>query len=480
MALRLERSLLIYLIYISYKGEDIMRSPTKRNFIAILTLLFVLTIGVGGSVFAQGKGHGGGKGNGGGGGQAQKGGQPPNAGRQGPPAQFQRPQPQYQRPQPQANPARQMGRGQERGKARIEQRPQPQGNPGWQMGRGQERGKIRVEQARPQPPQWRIEQPRAKQDRRPEFRNVPQPQYDPWQGRDKGRGAKQARNNQRGYQAPGLLGPPIKKDGWPNNYGYDRSTEVHIRNADRKALKDQEKMMRAYSGRTYSGGYYYQPNIVDVRRTDGWRDNILRTVVSNVITTNTPGYYLPQYTTTYYTPSYYPSAYDNGAYYGSYQSYPYNYGTVTYYNFYEPYDYSYSPYSYENSYSSDYYAGDSGLPYLSGSSSIGGFVGRLFSQLITFGYNQGYRDAQYARTQGRRVRFYEDPYDPYVYTPQDITFEDVGYDPYSCSGENRRYLSEGYQLGYRDALYGTTQYDPYADGGNLDLISALIGSSLSL
>jgi hypothetical protein len=112
---------------------------------------------------------------------------------------------------------------------------------------------------------------------------------------------------------------------------------------------------------------------------------------------------------------------------------------------------------------------------------MGGFLGRLFSELIAFGYNQGFRDAQYLRSNGySRVRYYQDPYDPYVYTSQDVVFQDIGYDPYSCFSENRRYLSEGYELGYRDALYGRTEYDPYAYGGNLDLVSALIGSSLSL
>jgi len=479
-----------------------MRSPKTRNFIAVMALTLAFAM-AGGSIFAQGKGHGGGGGKGNGGGQGQRGGPPPNAGRKGPPPQIQRaPQAQFQRPQPRPQPQFQRPQPQFQRpqpnagwQKRIEQRPQPQVNPGWQMGRGQERARMRMEQ-RPQsqPQQWRIEKPR-KEDRRPEFRSVPQ--YDPWQAANINRGGKKERERQNA--APGLLAAPVQSRAWPNNYGYDRSTEVHLRNAERKALKEQEKAFRQRENAVWAynrNNYYYPPARVDVRRTDGWRDNVLRTVVANVLTANTTGsyYYLPQYTPAYsYTPSYdyYPQSYDYGNYYGSsyvpYQYYdPYQSGnTVTYYNFYDPYGYSYSgnsPYLDSYSYAPEYLGADIGLPVIGDTSSIGGFVSRLFSELLAFGYNQGYRDALYTRSQNQRVRYFNDPYDPYVYVPDNTVevYEDVGYDPYSCLGENRRYLSEGYELGYRDALYGTTDYDPYYNDGNVDLISALIGSSLSL
>jgi len=261
-----------------------------------------------------------------------------------------------------------------------------------------------------------------------------------------------------------------------------------MRNAERKALMDQERAARTYN----QNYYYYPPARVDVRPTYSWRDNVLRTVVANVLTANTTGsYYVPQYSLTdLYTPSYnyYPQSYDYGTDYSSYSPYQYYQPyqeTVTYYNFYDPYDYSYtsySPYSYDYSYSPDVFGAGIGLPVVDDTSSMGGFVGRLFGELLAFGYNQGYRDALYTRSQRQRVRYFNDPYDPYVYVPDNTVdvYEDVGYDPYSCLGENRRYLSQGYELGYRDALYGTTQYDPYYDNGSVDLISALIGSSLSL
>ena len=160
-----------------------------------------------------------------------------------------------------------------------------------------------------------------------------------------------------------------------------------------------------------------------------------------------------------------------------------------YFNFYDPYvpyvtysanDYGYT--SYGTPYYADYYADNVGLPYLATSSSVGGFVGRMFSELMAYGYNQGYRDALYARSNGYNTRYFDDPYDPYVYTPETVVYQDIGYNPYSSFGENRRYLSEGYELGYRDALYSRNQYDPYNNYGanNVDLVSALISAVISI
>jgi hypothetical protein len=467
-----------------------MRSAATRN---ILGFLAIILFAISGTAFGQGKGHGGGGNGGHGGGSPQKGGgPPPNAGRpqmQRPQPQMQRPQPQMQRPQPQfQRPQPQFQRPQPQ-----PQFQRPQVMPGWQqMGKGQGKAKGRLEEARPQPQMqgWRIEQPRP-QKARPEVRLQPQPQFDPkvWQKPGKGGG-------KNGYPALGLLGPPIQNRAWPNNYGYQRSTEVHLRNDERKALREQSRIAASYDRLNY------RPSRVDVRRTDAWRDNILRSVVASAINTGVSYYSSPNYgydysySQPYYPPSYnsgyYPASYSSG-YYPDYQYYPvYQYpaytGTVTYYNFYDPYDYSYSSYGYSDPNYTDYYADniglpgyyadDIGLPYLSGSSSLGGFVSRLFSELMAVGYNQGYQDALYTRTHSRRTSYlYEDPYDPYVLVQENVV-EDVGYNPYSCIAANRRYVSEGYELGYRDALYGTTDYDPYYEGGNIDLVSALISATL--
>jgi hypothetical protein len=299
-------------------------------------------------------------------------------------------------------------------------------------------------------------------------------------GRDHGRG-----NRFKVFPSDSVKG----NHAWPNNYGYERSTAVHLRNYERKALKEQARLQGRYFDERYDRVVRIEPP----QRYD-WRDNVLRSVVYSVVSNNYPTYYYPSqlgssyYPEPYSYPSYsYYSSYPSGYYTSAYQYYP-GYVTTSYYDFYDPYGYStaYDPYAYSYSnYSAydpyySYSAYGSGLPFLSGSSGMGGFLSRLFSELIAYGYNQGYNDAIYARSAGYRTRYYSDPYDPYVYVADSQGFEDIGYDPFSCVGENRRYLSEGYELGYRDALYGQTDYDPYYDNSNVDLISALITTALSV
>jgi hypothetical protein len=265
------------------------------------------------------------------------------------------------------------------------------------------------------------------------------------------------------------------------NRGQQRKAEVHARNAERKAWRDSSRTLGGY----FTGGDQYRDygSRIYVRQFDPLRDNILRSVVVSVLASDSGYFYSPSY-----VGGYYDSGYDRGYYdyYDAYSVYSdYYYPEGSYYNFYSPYyvdSYAYTPvYYYGEPYYADYYADDLGLPYLAPSSSIGGFVGNLFGELVAFGYNQGYQDALYARSQGYNTRYYDDPYDPYVYVEQEeIVFEDVGYNPYSCFGLNRRYVSEGYELGYRDALYGETEYDPYDDGTNVDLVSVLISTVISL
>lgn len=96
------------------------------------------------------------------------------------------------------------------------------------------------------------------------------------------------------------------------------------------------------------------------------------------------------------------------------------------------------------------------------------FVSSLIGGFLTQGYDQGFLAGQYARRNGLDE---DDYYDPYVY-------EDGMYDPYSVTlGQNRQLLSEGYDLGYQDALSGQSDYDPI-DDGNVDLVSLLLNNVL--
>ena len=96
----------------------------------------------------------------------------------------------------------------------------------------------------------------------------------------------------------------------------------------------------------------------------------------------------------------------------------------------------------------------------------GGLFRQLFTHLLAIGYDQGYQDGVAARDIRERDRVF---YDPYAY-------DNAAYDPYSVSlGDNRRCLSQGYELGYQDAINEIDGYDQFQDGG-VDLISVLIGT----
>lgn len=491
-----------------------MRSRNKSSFYAFWALLLIVLMGAGFGAFAQGKGKGGGGGNKGGGGDGNRGGGRPQMVNPGPPQR-------QERQQPQAQP---------RGWERQAQRQQPQYIPapvqrqpdrgGWQNpGRA-----ARIEQPRPQPqPQYRVER-----QRRPDFNRIqPQPQYRVEQQRrpdfgriqqqlqyriERGSGNRSWKQEQRAIQrnvyTPPIQGPPSSSRAWPNNYGYQRSTEVHLRNAERKAFKDQEKMLRRQAridGRTFDERSYRQ-NVYQYRQREAWRENVLRSVVSNVLVNNNNYYYTPQpqyqtysygspydYGSTYYYGSPYNQAYyDNSYGYNYYDPYPQYqsfYGDPYYYG-YQPAGYGYSPYYGGNSYyGGDPYYSYGGDPYYSGglvdqfplaslfnSGSGGGFVTRLLSGLLAYGYDQGYRDGLYARRNGYGEQYYQDPF---AYADEPYGTYSF-FDPSYSVGENREYLSEGYGLGYEDALYRRNQYDPYRNGGNLDLVSMLLGSVLQM
>jgi hypothetical protein len=308
--------------------------------------------------------------------------------------------------------------------------------------------------------------------------------------------------------------------------GLIRSQEVHQRNAERHALPaDQRSWGGSFGNENWYGSRYGDNNFGrrdrwDDRRRDYWRENSIRNAIVNVIYGNAGGYYdyYPQnyayyygtpYNPIYYTESYYSyprylnyssyygyplfftdyysSAYSNyydpyAGYYDPYASYydrygnyydAYNAGYYDPYGGYQSFSYDYQPFSYYSQ--AGYYDSFNDYPYdsddycsLSSNTYYYGSLPATYSQLLASGYDEGYSDGLYARYNNYGDRYY---YDPYVY-------EDTGYDPYSYSlGENRRCLSEGYKLGYKDALYGRNQYNPLYNG-NVSLVSLLVGSAL--
>jgi len=256
------------------------------------------------------------------------------------------------------------------------------------------------------------------------------------------------------------------------------------------------------------------------RGRNDWRESRVRDTIANVITgysgrssydpyygtPYSPNYYATNYysySTNYYNSPYYPSYYDSG-YYNNYESSYYNYPdysgyyddsypsylTTSYYpvysSYYDPYSFVYSSPSYQQYYDpygvnyddpyygyndpNSYYDDGYGTDYCSLASNGYWHPGSLadtLGKLVATGYDQGYGDGLSASYYNEDANYYN----PYSY-------EDTSYDSYSYRlAENRQCLSQGYELGYQDALAGRGQYNPLYSG-NEDLVSMLIGTAL--
>ena len=286
---------------------------------------------------------------------------------------------------------------------------------------------------------------------------------------------------------------------WPQSFGPQQRGEARHRGAERRAWRErtawsystpvfswqQPTYTRTYRPRTFFDSYLFanRPRAAEMYR--GWdgyysgnwnnyyRGNygqpyydyeydrasvgeIFRSVIFAVLSGGASSvvddqyYYDSGYVEDHYwstPPSY--TLYDSGAYYPA----GYSYATDPFY---------YDPYFYED----PYYAEVLPIQYFVGDQPGGGLFRQLFTHLLAIGYEQGYQDGVAAREIAEVDRVL---YDPYAY-------DNVSYDPYSVSlGDNRRCLSQGYELGYQDAVNEIAGYDRFQDGG-VDLVSVLIGS----
>ncbi|MFT3745214.1 MAG: hypothetical protein QM785_13085 [Pyrinomonadaceae bacterium] len=400
----------------------------RRKVLSAAAFSLIVVAGSG-AAFAQGRGHGGekggrGGGNGRGNGQGQ---QQQDRGQRGE-QRFERQQMQQQRfeqrqrPQPQARQQIFMG------PPIREQNFPGRGNEKRNENADRGRREIQIQQ------QYQIMRQREDSDRR-NWQRQHELSYDR-APRDSGRRDRYQRARVFPQQNPygGFYGY--------KNYGQYRSQQVHERNAERKAWRNEERSFRR--DRISTNYYYTQPYYGDSRR-DRWREYALRNIIVNVRQyggdrgrSYLPQYYAPQQPTYY---SYQSYAVD--PFYGS----PYD---AAYYPQYGTYD---SPYSYV----ADLPAGND-------------YLRDTCGRLVAVGYEQGYADGlAAARARRTDVNYY----DPYVYNQ-------TTYDPYSSSlGMDRRYLSDGYGLGFQDALDGDYGQDLYNDN-QVDLVSLLIGSALQM
>ncbi len=320
----------------------------------------------------------------------------------------------------------------------------------------------------------RQQEGRVEQQGRPDVRQIPNDRgFEQWRnpGDRDARKQKHYDGNQPGWQHQVPL-----SNAWPRNYGQWRSNEVRIRNAERKAWKNEEKALRSNvrnnGSYVYRNEPYYWDNRSPYQYPQHARASVLRNLIASVLGSNTrySNNNYSQAQPVYYGSSYNPVNYSTGYYntYPQYQSYAV---APTYYS-YQPYGYTHAP-----QYTDPYYSGNGDNRMFSNYSDSGfggGFVQQIFGNLLAQGYDQGYVQGLNARRAGYGDRYYYDPYD----------YGDNGYVSYSNTlSENRRCLSDGYELGYNDALYnqramsGSQDYDPYQNT-NADLVSVLIGSVL--
>lgn len=331
---------------------------------------------------------------------------------------------------------------------------QPRGRGDENRGRGQEKRQRREFER--QDRQARTRQKEWNDDRR--WRNGRRDGDDDDDRRSR-TGRRNDNDDNRRYERYRSFPQYVVPRAWPNNYGAYRSAEVHERNDRRKAEKQARKAWdRDYdrNSRYYNNApYYVDQNYYGYN--DDWRDRLLRSVIGNVFNGGDSYYFVNQsyVPRTTYRQGYQPSYYEP-TFYSPYADDRYQYSTA----------YVDNPY-YEDDIVNSLGFGDSGF---------GGVVSRIFSELLAVGYDDGYQAGQYARSQGyRNDQAYYDPYDPNVYN--DVAFEDVDYNPYSCFAENRRYMSEGYELGYQDGLRAAGGRDEFGNG-SLDLVSVLLGNIL--
>ena len=286
------------------------------------------------------------------------------------------------------------------------------------------------------------------------------------------------------YGAPqGYLGPP-----WNARppFGVDNRRAIRDQEkfwkeqakAQRRYLKDQQRyapdQYQSYSAPVYRYENNYYSNQSNYDRGSTWRGQILPMLIANIFgggaNSYNTGFLQDRYARN--NVSSYDYQYRQPTYAPAYTYGPTNYNSYNNYGYSDPYSYNQSGINARSILSS--------LPiseiiaqYTGENEFVSGLIGSFLSQ----GYDQGLMAGQNARQYGYSNAQYNDPY----------TYQNGAYDPYSVSiGENRRYLSEGYEQGYRDgyeqgnrdARYGNESYNQ-TNAGSSDLIGVLLNSVLS-
>lgn len=304
-----------------------------------------------------------------------------------------------------------------------------------------------------------------------------------WQGRG---GDENGRGQRRGWDDDGPRGNAYGLRGiWPGEFRGWRDPERQARRAENAFRRNFERFYdMGYVGNGYYEGSYWYEYDDDRRRFRRVRDRLsdsdifFHSLIAGFF--YQPVYYqapvlYPVDTYVTYSPLFVNDYYD--PYYG-YGYDPYYRSSYTVYDPYpnyvvEYYDPTYvDPYFGTSFYGDAYYAGGVGNAVL-------GFAGEILRGLLSQAYLEGLERGRYERVYGYEDVVYDpyvdeyDYYDPYAYDE---------YYPVACAtslSEQRRLLSEGYRLGYRDAMLERDPYNANVFAGEIDLVSIVIAQSLN-
>ncbi len=333
--------------------------------------------------------------------------------------------------------------------------------------------------------QFRRQQAFAAKRDRDQFKRQERSERDAWKFARKQQrfDDKAYRNSERATRRYDRSYADQQRNAWVNNYPYQQ--RYRDNRTYGPSYPDYRSYRQTYPQQYYQGQGFYEPqyrqndysqvytpyggNVYDdyngySNGGSNWAQPLIRSVIAAFFSNGVSNSYSDDYDQPYY-------AGDNYGYASQHQYSQPRYHTFGYAPtsaYYEPAAYyGHDQYTY-NDLPYDRFAG--ALPYNDVQDIYsGGIAGELIQRELGTGYYQGLLEGQQARKRGWGDRYYSDPY----------VYEQAIYDPYSTSiGDSRRHFSEGYEMGYEDALSGRDDFD-LAGGGEVDLVSLLLGNVLS-
>ena len=323
----------------------------------------------------------------------------------------------------------------------------------------------------------RVENRRDRREDRRDDRRVFYPQNRSWNQRAVWSG--RYRDNRYNYERSRTYDKKWQKDYWKQVKKDQKRQEKYW-----KQVRKNDRRYDRYAARSYYGRYNYRPIRWTIFNN---YDRVRRVQYPTRYARYTGRNYYPSYQQPYYANNDY--YYDDDNYYADYNDRNNDFDLTSvivqtlvssflpdsnllggggYYddgyadNSYVNYAYAPQDYSYQNT--QPYYATYDPNGYGYSDQSLNGVYNRGYRE----GFEAGRRSVQY----NNGDQYYNDPY----------VLQNGSYYPYSASlGNQRELLSQGYKLGYRDAMNNQNSYyeDNY-DNSSGDLVGLLLENVLSL